>query len=339
VLLPGLRKVGFHFRPGLGFWTPKVRRMIRLTIPVALGAGVLQVSVLLDKGIALGLMQRVDAAGHVVPGFHLFGHAIRFPMEFGAPRRLDIAQFMYQFPLGVFAIALATAIFPDLSAEALEKDRDRFRSVLRQGVEATLWEGLPASVGLILVAEPAVRLLFQHGQVTAHDAGLIARSVCWYAGAIWAFSLLQIINRAYYALHDTTTPFRLSVANLLVNLAVEMPLIWWLGEAGMAVGTLVSFALQAAVMLYMLDRRIGGMELGRSLRPVMKMVLATGVMTAVCLLVRKLPLYPAATGRAGWAAQLALTMVVGAGAYLATCAGLGVDTMRQLVPGRKGKAA
>ena len=72
-------------------------------------------------------------------------------------------------------------------------------------------EGLPASVGLILVAEPAVRLLFQHGQITAHDADLIARSVCFYAGAIWAFSLLQIINRAYYALHDTITPLVLSI--------------------------------------------------------------------------------------------------------------------------------
>ena len=81
----------------------------------------------------------------------------------------------------------------------------------------------------------------------------------------------------------------------------------------MAVGTLVSFAIQAVVMLCMLDRRIGGLDLRRSLRPVMKMVLATGVMTAACLLVRKSPIYPAATGRAGWAAQLALIMAVGAG--------------------------
>ena len=80
------------------------------------------------------------------------------------------------------------------------------------------------------------------------------------------------------------------------------------------------------------------MDLRRSLRPVMKMVLATGVMTAVCLLVRKSPLYPAATGRAGWAGQLALIMAVGAAAYLATCAGLGVDTMKQLLPGKKDKA-
>ena len=82
-----------------------------------------------------------------------------------------------------------------------------------------------------------------------------------YAGAIWAFSLLQIINRAYYALHDTMTPLVMSVVNIVLNLVVEMPLLWWLGEAGMAVGTLVSFAMQAVVMLWMLDRRVQGLGL------------------------------------------------------------------------------
>src|SRR4029077_18057579 len=139
--------------------------MLVLSIPVALGAGVLQLSVLLDKGISYGLMQGVDKSGALVTQFHWFGNSARYPMELGATRRLDLAQLLYQFPLGVFAIALATAIFPSLSAEALDRDREGFKRVLRQGIEASLWEGLPASVGLILVAEPAARLLFQHGQV------------------------------------------------------------------------------------------------------------------------------------------------------------------------------
>ena len=134
-------------------------------------------------------------------------------------------QFLYQFPLGVFAIALATAIFPSLSSEALDGDREKFRSVLRTGIEASLWEGIPASVGLVLVAGPAIRLLFQHGRVTEHDAALIQSSLLFYAGGIWAFSLLQIVNRAYYAVHDTVTPLVMSVANIAINLAVEIPLL------------------------------------------------------------------------------------------------------------------
>ena len=334
VLLPGLRAVGFRFRLG-AFWTPAVKRMLMLSMPVAMGAGVLQLSVLLDKGLSMVLMRGVDAAGNAVTTFRLFGHTLPLPMELGAPRRLDLAQFLYQFPLGIFAIALATAIFPGLSAEALDRSRDRFRAVLRHGIEASLWEGLPASLGLILVAGPAARLMFQHGQVTGHDAALIARSAAVYAGAIWAFSLLQIVNRAYYALHDMRTPLVLSAINLTVNLAVEVPLLWWLGEAGMAVGTVVSFALQAVVMLWMLDRKVGGLDLRRVGPPVAKMLLATATMGIACVAVRHSPLYPTAVSRPAWAAQLVLLLGVGAGVYLAACRAMGVNTMDDLFGRRR----
>src|SRR5438874_4763005 len=124
-------------------------------------------------------------------------------MAEGATQRLNWAQFLYQFPLGVFAIALATAIFPKLSADAVAPSHaadapvpESFRSILRHGVEASLFIGLPASIGMILVRYPAVRLLFQHGNFTAADTRWVALSTAIYSAAIWAFSLQQILNRA-----------------------------------------------------------------------------------------------------------------------------------------------
>jgi putative peptidoglycan lipid II flippase len=338
VLLPTLRAVGFRFRIASHFWTPAIRRMLLLSGPVALSAGVLQLSVFLDKGISYVLMNHVDAAGHAITTLQMFGQTIRLPMELGAPRRLDLAQFLYQFPLGIFAIALATAIFPGLSADALDKNRNQFRTVLRHGIEASLWEGLPASVGLILVAEPAARLMFQHGQISGHDAGLIARSTMIYAAAIWAFSLLQIISRAYYALHDTRTPLVMAVVNILINLLVEIPLLWTrLAESGMAVGTVVSFAVQALVMLWMLDRRVGGLELGRSAVSIAKMIFATIVMGAVCWGIKLSPIYPHVQTRIGWAVQLAIMMLAGGGIYLGLCWVLHVSMVSELIRPRKSK--
>jgi len=335
-LMPALRAVGFRFHVMTGFWTAAVRRMLKLTVPVALGAGVLQLSVLLDKGISVALMRGEDGAGNAITHFSLLGHAIRYPLEMGAPARLNLAQFLYQFPLGIFAIALATAIFPSLSAEALETDRDRFKSVLRRGIEATLFEGLPATLGLILVREPAVRLLFQHGKITAADADLISRSVLFYSMAIWAFSLQQILNRAYYALHDTVTPLVMSGVTLAVNLAVEIPLLWTpLGEAGMAAGTCVSFVVQALVMTYMLDRRVGGLGLNQLRVPVIKMLGATALMSVACWGVAKSPAYPLGEGQFVWGAQMAVIMVVGAGVYFGACALMGLDVVRHLLPKRK----
>ena len=309
--------------------------MLLLSLPVAMGAGVLQLSVFLDKAISYTLMVHVDARQNPITSLRMLGHEVHLPMELGALRRLDVAQLMYQFPLGIFAIALATAIFPGLSADALEKDRSRFRSALRHGIEASLWEGLPASIGLILVAEPAVRLMFQHGQITAHDASLIAKSTMVYAAAIWAFSLLQIINRAFYALHDTRTPLMMSVVNILINLVVEIPLLWKMGESGMAVGTVVSFAVQAVVTLWLLDRRIGGLELRRSVIPILKMLVGTIIMGIACFAVKMSPLYPHGIGRLAWAIQLMLLLAVGAAVYLGVCFLLGVTTMKELMPGRK----
>ena len=335
ILFPSLRAIGFQFRPLLHIWTPAIRTMLKLTVPVAIGAGVLQLSVLLDKGISMLLMQDQDAAGHVVTHFTLLGHVIRYPMENGAPARLNLAQFLYQFPLGVFAIALATAIFPNLSAVALDKDRGHFKSVLRQGIEATLFEGLAASVGLILIRKPAVELLFRHGQISAHDAELISQSVMYYSAAIWAFSLQQILNRAYYALHDTTTPLVMSILTLTVNLAVEIPLVWKLGEAGMAVGTLVSFAAQAVIMLYMLDRRLDGLGLGQLRIPFIKMLIATALMLGVCLAVQHSPIYPHADRRIDWAIQLTLLMGTGALVYVAACSAMGLETLKHILPKRR----
>src|SRR3954470_14659619 len=88
-LMPALRDVGFRFNFATGFWTDPVRKMLKLTVPVALGAGVLQLSVLLDKGISVIFMRGVDAAGNPISHFTLLGHSIRYPLELGAPARLN----------------------------------------------------------------------------------------------------------------------------------------------------------------------------------------------------------------------------------------------------------
>lgn len=333
VLMPALRAAGFRFNFRVPSWTPDTKKMLRLSLPVAMGAAVLQVSVALDKGISAGLMQGKTTAGEVVTHFDLFGHSIRYPMETGAVVRLNLAQLLYQFPLGIFAIAIATAIYPSLSTAAIAEDKSEFKKVIRQGVLATLWEGIPASVGLILVADPAVRLLFQHGYITAHDATLIVRSTVVYAAGIWAYSMLHVINRAYYALHDAKTPLYASIINVVANVVVEVPLLWHFGEAAMAVGTLVSFSIQAIVMLWMLDRRLGGIGWGEILKPTAKILLATAVMAGACWGLLQSSFFPVVTAtgwgqepRLVWFVQLSLLTGAGALTYLGGCRILGVKT-------------
>ena len=315
LLWPGLRAVGFGIDLQAKLWTPATKQMLARSIPVAISAGVLQISVLLDKSLAFFL-----AAGEKATNFELFGQSLSFPMEAGAAARLNWAQFMYQFPLGVFAIALATAIFPKLSRDAGENNgkNDRFRSGLRQGIEAALYIGLPASVGLVLVSTDSVRLLFERGEFTEFDTKLVAASTAVYAAAIWAFSLQQIVNRAYYALHDTKTPLVFSLINLAMNVAIELPLMWALdrpyGEVGMACGTLVSFSIQAVLMLWLLSRRTEGLGLRQSAGPVMKMLLVSVAMGGVLFGLGRV--MPAGTSTGLTTMRLLVMMVVGGAMYL-----------------------
>jgi putative peptidoglycan lipid II flippase len=347
MMAPALRRSGFRFRPLLHFWTAPIKRMLKLTLPVALGAGVLQIGVLMDKGISFLLASGVGT--NEAKTWHIFGLTLeRYPMVEGAAARLNWAQFLYQFPLGVFATALATAIFPKLSTDALgtETDRERFRGILRRGIEAALFIGLPASVGMIVVRYPAVRLLFQHGKFNATDTKLVAISTGVYSAAIWAFSLQQILNRGYYALHDTTTPLIWGIVNLVLNLVVELPLLWILpayvdseiAETGMAWGTLVSFAIQAVVMTMMLSRRVGGVGLGSVLPNVTKMVFACAVMWLACWAVQRTPLYPSEhvlRPKLRWAIQLTILMSTGGAVYLGACAAMGINVLERLRRRRK----
>jgi putative peptidoglycan lipid II flippase len=321
MLMPSLRAVGFRPMWIADLWTPTIRKMLRLSVPLALSTGVLQLSVVIDTGITLLL----SAGENPHEKLHILGFTAAYPMALGAVARLNWAQFLYQFPLGVFAIAVATAIFPNLSADAVDSDREKFKRVLRQGILFTLLEGLPASVGLILIRYPAIRLLLQRGSFTPADTDWVALSVIFFSAAIWAFSLQQILNRAYYALHDAVTPLVLALITIAINTAVEIPLSFTrLGEAGMAAGTLASFGLQAVAMLIMLDRKIGGIGLKSIIVSSGKMLAACALMAAACLGIQRLPIYPTGTNHLASLEQLVILLVIGGATYAGACLAMGL---------------
>lgn len=326
LLAPSLAKCGFRFHLTTHLWTPAVKRMMLMSVPVAMSLGVLQLGVVLDKQIAL--MMSPQDAGETVG--HFLGLSFRLPMEIGALARLDWAQYLYQFPLGVFGIAIATAIFPQLSGDALDVNRVQFRSILARGIKASLFIGLPASVGMVLVALPAVRLLFERGQFTYHDSQLTALSTAIYSSAIWAFSVQQILNRAYYALHDMRTPLVWAVLNLIINLVVEIPLLWLMGESAMAVGTLASFFVQTTVMTLLLSRQLG-LPLGEFLPESGKMLVASLLMILPCGALRWLVPWP--DNHVGYTLELLSVMGVGGVTYFAACYALRLP-MESLVPAR-----
>jgi len=139
-----------------------------------------------------------------------------------------------------------------------------------------------------------------------------------------------VINRAYYALHDTVTPLWASVMNIVLNIAVEVPLMWWMGEAAIALGTMVSFIVQAILMIYLLDRRLGGLGAGELTKTVSKMLIATLVMGLAVWAITLTPIYPKAETREAWVIQLAIQVGLAVVVYFTACQLLGVNLLSQL---------
>lgn len=245
------------------------KRVLSRFLPVVVGLGTLQLNTWIDTLIAMW---------PIWIGTTMFGFALT--LDESSNSILSYTSRLYQFPLGVFGIAVATAVFPLLSRTA--KDGAAFEDVLKRGIRLSLFIGIPASVGLVVVREDLVRTMF--GTFSAEGLSRSALVVACYAPAVWAYSLNHVLTRAFYARGDTKTPMRIAVAMVAINLGLNLSLIWWLREAGLALATGICAVLQALVVAYVATRKLNVHILDRPLvTGIIKICLVAAVMGACVL--------------------------------------------------------
>ncbi len=312
--------------------TEPLSRLLRSTLvamgPMIVGLGVFQINTLLDGLIAYGLAapESADAASTL----QLLGRSVDYPVGPGAMAQLTAAQRLYQFPLGVFGIAIATAIFPAFAAAGRDGQRQRFSAIVRRGVRLTWFIGLPATVGLLLVREPLVRVMFERGAFERADAAAVSWVLLGYGTGVWAYSLTHVLTRAFYARDDAGTPLKVAVAMVGFNLLLNLTLIWPLGAAGLAWSTAVSATMQCVVLLTLLQKHADA-PVGQGVGSAMgKSFVAVGAMAAV--LIALLIMIPTSTLNVpGSAALLAVLVPTGAAVFLAVAVALRCEELRWLV--------
>ena len=245
------------------------KRVLSRFVPVVVGLGTLQLNTYIDTLIAMW---------PIWIGPTMFGLVLT--LDESSNSILSYTSRLYQFPLGVFGIAVATAVFPLLSRTA--KDGAAFEDVLKRGIRLSLFIGIPASVGLVLVREDLVRTMF--GKFSAEGLERSALVVACYAPAVWAYSLNHVLTRAFYARGDTKTPMRIALAMVVINLGLNLTLIWWLREAGLALATGACAMLQAVVVGVVATRMLGVRIVDRAfVAGVAKVCVVAGVMAGAVL--------------------------------------------------------
>jgi putative peptidoglycan lipid II flippase len=175
----------------------------------------------------------------------------------GSISYLYFADRLIQFPLGVFAVALGTAVLPALSRSAAAKEWSTYSSTFSQALRLLIFIILPAMTGLIMLSRPIVFLLFEHGRFGAGSTTMVAQTIIAYATGLWAYAGLRIIVPAFYSLQDTKTPVKVGAVALVVNLAAAVILMQFLQHLGLALATAISSIVNCLLLLFLLQRKLG----------------------------------------------------------------------------------
>jgi putative peptidoglycan lipid II flippase len=235
--LPSLWQEGFRYRWIRPWPNETVQRVARQMLPATMGVAAFQINLMLTYGIAFWVDKNIVAS---------FDYAVR----------------LMELPQGVFGISLATYLLPTLSGLAVEKNYAEFRATLRHGLGYVSFTNALAAALLMALAVPIVRLLFERGQFDPSSTQRSALALACLAPGLVAFSAVNILARAFYALGDTQTPMRISVFCLGLNLLFAVCLVVPYRQGGLGVANTLSSTFNLALLLYALRRKLGRLEFG-----------------------------------------------------------------------------
>jgi putative peptidoglycan lipid II flippase len=255
---PSLRRAGFRYRPVVDFRDPELRHVLRMMVPGTIGVAAVNINVLVNTFLATS-------------------------QEQGAVSWLGYAFRLMYLPIGLFGVAIATAALPDVSQHAAAEDMAAIRKTVSSALRMMLMLNVPAMVGLVVLAEPIVALIYQRGAFTAVDTSATAAALMFYAPGLLGYSAVKIASPTFYSLRDSRTPVTISVISVLTNLVLNLVLVRVMGFAGLALGTALAALFNAGALLLLLRGRIGGLGGRDLLTAVAKISLASIVMGIVAV--------------------------------------------------------
>jgi putative peptidoglycan lipid II flippase len=255
---PALRREGFRYRPILDWHDEGLRRVLVLMGPGTIGLAATQVNVFVNTVLATG-------------------------EGTGAVSWLNYAFRLMYLPIGLFGISIATATLPAVSRHAALDDEHRVRGTVADGLTLMLMLNVPATVGLVVLATPIVRVIFERAAFTAADTVATAAALQFYAIGLVGYSIVRIASPVFYALGQTRTPVLVSVATVLVNAALNIALVRVLGYRGLALGTSIAALFNASLLMCLLRRRLDGIDGRRVAGSFLRIGVASALMAAAAV--------------------------------------------------------
>ncbi len=307
ICLPPLRKLGYPLRISFAFrHDPRVRQVLVLMLPVSLGLGLINVSLLINSTIG-------------------------FLVSDQAPAAIDAAFRIYMLPQGMFSVAVATVLFPALSRLATRRDAAGMRALIGSGMRQISLLLIPSGAAFVALSEPITRLVYERGEFGAESTSQAAEALFWFSFSLPVSGITLLLTRSFFSLQRPWLPTRLAAISILVNLGVSYALHGPMGIGGVVLGTTVANVVLCVLEARVLRRGLGGLELRRTLRAILLILAAAALLGGIAygvwyaldeLLGRSLPAQLVSVG-------VALTL--GGLAYGAVLLRSGLPEARQIV--------
>lgn len=304
-----LRRTGFSLRWRLRPVEPGIRTMLPVMASMLLGMSLPQISSFLES-----IIIKTFSAGQSVMTGSIFGHSYTLPLPAGAQTHVYAAGQLYQFPMGVLAISLGVAVFPLLSRYAARNDMANLRESINRALRLAFMEGLASGVGLFVLAEPIVQLIYARRKFTLDDAASAAFILKLYVLGMWAYCVFQIFLKSFYALKEPNRPLRVVSAMAMLNIVLVLTLIWvpGLGSGAVGLSTAITMSISVLTLAAMLRKRLGRFGGRKLAMSVARTLVSCAAMAASIYLLRWL-LGPVAAWK-----TVALCVPFGGGVFVLT---------------------
>jgi putative peptidoglycan lipid II flippase len=265
IQVPGLVGLKARLRPSFTVRDAGVQEVGRLMGPRVLGLAIVQINFWVNTNLASS-------------------------MEEGSVAALQRAFYLMLLPQGIIAQSVANAVFPTFSIHVARGEMEALQATLGRVLRTVLFLAVPAMVGLVILRLPVVKLIYQYGEFTQLDAQATAWALLFYGLGLVSHSVVEIITRAFYALHDTRTPVLIGGGAMILNVILSLLLIRVIGEpgnlamgpfAGLALANTLATTLEGGLLLTLIRPRVGGLEARRTLTGLSKTAAASAAMGLV----------------------------------------------------------
>lgn len=312
IQIPKFYAIGYKFKFIIDLKEPGFRKMLNLMVPALITTSVIQVNLVVDRFLASKVYQ-------------------------GAIAGLGFADKINSLVFDIFAIAISTVVYPNLSSFNAQENKDEYKATLIKSINVILLIMVPASIGLMVLRLPIIDILFKRGAFDERSAEITATALFFYAPAMVSYAVRDIMTKAFYSIKETRIPMINSIMGVLLNIVLNLALVGKMKVGGLALATSSSATLTTILLIITFNKKVNGMGIEIIGKSFLKILGAGGLMGIIVFAINRLSIDYLGRGFNGSVISVTISVIFGALSYFAVIYILKIEEFMYIINFAKGK--